>query len=177
MQSGSGECSRYNQTINCFTVYLDNCIAESLFANHARNMTIKDDYCPTCSELPLETCINSFFTPPTPTPSTTVTSQPPDCPLFSLLLPPHSDLGSPSLSHPPPSPECSLPPHETYYKQHCSIFSLSHLRPFGDRNLPLQTCILYGNIYLIKHENLSVSVRGSVKTGAAGWYTDITEVK
>jgi hypothetical protein len=176
-------CHHYNQTIRCFDVYFEeNCIGQALYARFARNTTIKTKYCPDCSPGPLEGCIESFFSPVS-TPSPSVTPPPPGCsysPPLHLLppftSPPLPELGSPSLSHRPPSTECSLPTHETHYKQHCSIFSLSHLRPFSDRSLPLQTCILYGSVYLIKHKNMSVSVSGAIKTGTVGYYTHITEV-
>ncbi|CAI8057338.1 hypothetical protein GBAR_LOCUS31249 [Geodia barretti] len=176
-------CYRYNQTIRCFDVYFEeNCIGQALLATFARNRTIKTKYCPDCSSEPLGDCIGSFFTPVS-TPSPSVTTPPPGCsyspPLHlfpPFTSPPLPELGSPSLSHLPLSTECSLPTHETHYKQHCSIFSLSHLRPFSDRSLPLQTCVLYGSVYLIKHKNMSVSVSGAFKTGTVGYYTDITEV-
>ena len=147
-------------------------------------MTIKSYYCPDgChpSAVTQQECINSFFPPPViepPQPSINCTYTPPLNLPISNSDPPISSLGKPSHSVPiPSSPECTLPAHNTFYRQHCSMFSLSHLRTFSDRNIPLQTCVLLGEVYLLKHESLSIAVNGAFKTGNAGhFYTDISQV-
>lgn len=144
-----------------------------------RNMTIKNKYCPNsdCTTEVQAVCVASFFPPPTTDPPTVQNcTYVPPLPQLDPDNPPLTPLGSPSLVPPPSPTECTLPDYQTNYRQHCSTFSLSHIRPFGDRSLPLQTCTLIGNIYLLKHESLSVSIKGSYKMGNSAFYTYISEV-
>lgn len=174
----------YNQTILCFGNYSEhNCIAQSLVAKTRRNHTIKRKFCPSncIPNKTLRECIDSFFpnlttliTPPPPPENCTYS---PTLPIpTSLDDPPLIVLGYPSLLPPPSPPECTPPDYETNYRQHCSMFSLTHIRSFGDRSLPLQTCTLLGKVYLLKHNSLSVSIDTSFKQGNSNFYTYITEV-
>ena len=182
--SGVGGCSQYSQTIQCFDNYTVNgCTEQLLSLPFWKNETITK-YCQlNCYSdvsATLQTCIESFSTEPPPPPPT---PPPPNvtenCTYSTLPAPPHPPLtflGLPSLSPPPSTADCTLPVYQTSYRQHCSLFSLSHLRSFGDRSLPLQTCILYGKVYLLKHRSLSVSVYGEHRLGNSDFYTFITEV-
>lgn len=180
--SGSQDCSHYNSTIYCFGDVIDHCFNYVLFSALMRNTTIKDRYCKPssqCSNQPLHVCVASFFPsldPPTPSPPPNCTYVPPLPPLDPVNSPLDS-LGSPSLLPPPTPSDCTLPDYQTNYRQHCSIFSLSHIRPFGDRSLPLQTCKVFGKSYLLKHESLSVSIKGEHKMGNSANFTFISEVR
>ena len=179
-------CSLLNRTIQCFMNYsTHSCIGNSLNAAAQKNMAIEDfcshDYCipGTASE---EECSSLFENISTPSPQP---SDPQSCDTLPPIF--HSgqlvNLSSPSLDLPPSPaspPECTLPDHLTYYRQHCSAFSLSHIRPFGDRSLALQTCTLFGEWYLLMHESLSVSVLGVPRLSNSdfydNFYTYISEV-
>ena len=177
-----GDCAHANETLVCLDTHLSHCVSGSLHTMLAKQMTINNYYCPSgCSTEPtVQDCINSFQKPapttePSPLPpSEQICQYTPHLSLpNSIFSPPLSDLGSASLCHPNPKPECTLP---SFYRQHCSLFSLTHLRTFGDRNLPIQTALLIGDFYLFRHEFLSISVHGELNTGTVGAYTRITEV-
>lgn len=179
--SESQDCSHYNRTIHCFGSFIEHCVNNVLFASAMRNATIKERYCSggsQCSNQPYDVCVASFFPPPDPTTSPPALNCSYDPPLLQLdpVNPALDSLGSPSLLPPPTHSDCTLPDYQTNYRQHCSIFSLSHIRPFGDRSLPLQTCKVFGKSYLLKHESLSVSVKGEHKMGNSANYTFISEV-
>ena len=174
------DCAQYEQAIQCFNNYTaQDCMVHLFSVLFWKNLTI-DKYCEQhCfpdDSATLQTCKDSFFPPNPTTPPPNITE---NCTYSTLPAPPHPPLtlfGSPSLSPPTSPTDCTLPSYQTYYRQHCSLFSLSHLRSFGDRSLPLQTCVLYGNVYLLKHSSLSVSVKGAGRLGNSDFYTYITEV-
>lgn len=181
----NGDCDDFLRTIECYQDILDNCVSGAFQADRSKRITIEEYYCHmdyACTpDLTFSECVELVDEQetPSPPPSSPPTSTCPyNPPLSSIFTYPVIDLGSPSLSYSPPTPECTLPPFQTLHKQHCSIFSLSHLRPFSDRqqNTGLQTCTLLGHIYLLKHSALSVTVNAAAQSGTIGIYTHITEV-
>lgn len=176
----SQDCTSFNRTIYCLGNFTDHCVNNVLSATTMRNITIKSKYCPNsnCTTEVQAVCEASFFPPPTTgQPTVQNCTYVPPLPQLDPDNPPLTPLGSPSLVPPPSPTECTLPKYQTNYRQHCSTFSLSHIRPFGDRSLPLQTCLLIGNIYLLKHESLSVSIKGNYQMGNSAFYTYISEVR
>ncbi len=123
---------------------------------------------------------------PTPTPAATTSEQltptpsPTSCPSHPLTLPCDSPLGSCCPQLPPILPddcdlvfqhlgmpqlkpltaprECVVPEPDLVTLQHCSMFTYSHVRPFGTYELGIQTCSLPGSWYLLKHPGFSVEV-------------------
>lgn len=58
--------------------------------------------------------------------------------------------------------------------RHCSLFTYSHLRPFGQKNI--QTCTLPGSWLLLRHSDVTIEVTGGIENNAASSYTKIEKV-
>lgn len=58
--------------------------------------------------------------------------------------------------------------------RHCSLFTYSHLRPFGQKNI--QTCTLPGSWFLLRHSDVIIEVTGGIENNVASSYTKIEKV-
>ena len=59
--------------------------------------------------------------------------------------------------------------------QHCSVFSYSHVRPWGAYGPRIDTCSLPGSWFLVKHSNFSIEVEASADS-ANSPYTKLDKV-
>ena len=174
------KCRNWLEIVTCANEYFfQSCVSNGITIGILRNLAITDYCANNCSSASTEEeCRNTIS--PTPTPDPTSEPTPPsNCSSLPSAVSP-DPLGDPSLTFLPSSSECTLPPYLTYYRQHCSVFSLSHVRPFGDRSLSMDTCFLPGKWFLFKHEHLSVVIEGTHAEASRGYdytYTYISKVR
>ena len=115
-----------------------------------------DNNCSKFEPVTNETTTDSPTPPPTEAPPII------DCEPQLLTLPNNSDaIVIEKLSPPVVAPSgSSVLCRQHYYPtlRHCSLFSYSHLRPFGSDQF--QTCSLPGAWYLLKHQDVTIEVTG-----------------
>ena len=181
---------------------LDN-LGCSSFSLQIQRALLDDEYnASMCDSVPTPTPIlypTLDVTLPTPdptpdiTPDLTTPSMPPlDCSMAALpcdsplgdccpgipSLPgscnPIIDLGTGSTQPEAVHEECNKIPISGEM-QHCSMFTYSHIRPFGAYGDSIQTCALPGSWYLIKHTNFSIEVE-SESESVDSPHTKLTKV-
>ena len=171
------QCSLRNDTIHCLKPIKDdsNCLPMLLQVSTHLNTEIKE-FCQFCHHNSSTHC-----DPPAP-PLPTVSPTPPpeeNCSSLPSSYPiGNHDLGVPSLVPPPTSRDCTMSHYATFHRQQCSIYTLSHIRSFGDRKRNVETCFLPGWWYLMKHQWLEVVVKGEAMYNERSGidYTVVSEV-
>ena len=172
------KCRNWLEVVDCANEYFQSsCVSNGITVGFIKNRAIANYCTNNCSSASTEEQCRDTISPP-PTSDPTPERRPSNCSSLPSAVSP-DPLGDPSFTFTPSSPECTLPPNLTYYRQHCSVFSLSHVRPFGDRSLGVETCSLPGKWFLFKHEHLSVVIEGTHAEASGGYnytYTYISKV-
>lgn len=162
-------CPLLQNTLDCLETHLCSGFTSQLLKGHLKEQMDAFMCQPSFSLVPTVTSTSVVWPTPSPPscpsyPHTLPCDRPLGdcCPRLPPVLPPDcdlvQDLGTPGLQPPPALPECSVPESDRVTLQHCSMFTYSHVRPFGAYDQGIQTCSLPGSWYLLKHPHFSVEV-------------------
>ena len=160
-------CPVIEEAIGCLTeeACADDSIASFLV------VALEEDY---------NKCCYNVTPSPSPTPTPTPPCPDPDAIPDTLPCNPVLDDCCPQL----PSTTCnpvraiesaSVPSLLPGILQHCSVFSYSHVRPWGAFDSGIGTCSLPGSWFLVKHSSFSIEIEASADS-ANSPYTKLDKV-